>query len=131
MVEESLNEVTLAKLSRKDKDVDKGPSTGSDRGLKKRKTSKDAEPNTEEPAFKVTDSDMPHDQEENLGDNNDEPRKETPSRSDWFKKPTPPQEPTNPDWNVGKTPQQGPTQNWLMTLAASSSTDKSLNDLMN
>ncbi|GJT39219.1 hypothetical protein Tco_0939084 [Tanacetum coccineum] len=43
-------------------------------------------------------------------------------------KPTPPQEPTDPDWNIGKTTQEGPTQNWLMTLAASTSTDKSLKD---
>ncbi|GKA87364.1 hypothetical protein Tco_0809128 [Tanacetum coccineum] len=34
--------------------------------------------------------------------------------------------PTNPDWNIGKTTQEGPTQNWLMTLVASTSTDKSL-----
>ncbi|GKC89128.1 putative ribonuclease H-like domain-containing protein [Tanacetum coccineum] len=82
----------------------------------------------EEPVFEVADSDMPQDQEGNLGDNEDEPRNETAFRRDWFKKPTPPQEPTDPDWNVGKTTQEGPTQNWLMTLAASTSTDKSSKD---
>ncbi|GJV81561.1 hypothetical protein Tco_1517431, partial [Tanacetum coccineum] len=45
--------------NRKDKDKDEDPSARLDRGLKKRKTSKDAEP--------ITDSDMPHDQEENPG----------------------------------------------------------------
>ncbi|GKF37605.1 hypothetical protein Tco_0114363, partial [Tanacetum coccineum] len=30
-------------------------------------------------------------------------RDATASRCDWFKKPTPPQEPTDPDWNVGET----------------------------
>ncbi|GJW29189.1 hypothetical protein Tco_0046064 [Tanacetum coccineum] len=45
-----------------------------------------------------------------------------------FKKPTPPQEPIDPDWNIGKTTREGPTQNWLMTLAASTSTDKILKD---
>ncbi|GKG43877.1 hypothetical protein Tco_0482970, partial [Tanacetum coccineum] len=93
--------------------------------VKKRKTSKDAEPTTgskkkdytsgsskgtksqpksigksvqsEEPVFEVVDSDMPHDQTGNLGDNKDEPRDETASRRDWLKKPTPPQEPTDPD----------------------------------
>ncbi|GJZ65297.1 hypothetical protein Tco_0621993 [Tanacetum coccineum] len=50
------------------------------------------------------------------------------SRRDWFKKHTPHQEPTDPDWNIGKTTQEGPTQNWLMTQAASTSTDKSLKD---
>ncbi|GJW75956.1 hypothetical protein Tco_0137638 [Tanacetum coccineum] len=67
-------------------------------------------------------------QEGNSSDNDDEPRKEDASKRDWFKKPTPPQEPTNPDWYEGKTPQKGPTQNWLMTLATSTSIDKSLKD---
>ncbi|GJR58884.1 hypothetical protein Tco_1501046 [Tanacetum coccineum] len=71
---------------------------------------------------------MPQDQEGNLGDNKDEPRNETAFRRDWFKKPTPPQEPTDQDWYVSKTTQEGPTQNWLMTLVASTSTDKSSKD---
>ncbi|GKA39197.1 hypothetical protein Tco_0731748 [Tanacetum coccineum] len=123
-------DVYSLKRGRKDKDKDEDPSAGSDRGLKKRKTSKDAEPTTgpknkdstsssskgtksqpkpsgksvqsEEPVFKVADSDMPQDQEEYPGDNDDEPRKEDASRRDWFKKPTPPQEPTDPDWHEGK-----------------------------
>nr|GEX14929.1 hypothetical protein [Tanacetum cinerariifolium] len=101
-------------------DKDEGPSAGSNRGFKKRKTSKDAEPTTgtkskdsasgsskgtksqpkssgkndqsKVPEFEVADTDMPQDQ----------------------------------GGNLGKTPQKGPTQNWLMTLAASSSTNKSL-----
>ncbi|GKB06560.1 hypothetical protein Tco_0834793 [Tanacetum coccineum] len=88
-------DVYSLKRSRKDKDED--PSAGSDRGLKKRKLSKDAEPTTgpkkkdstsgsskgtksqpksfgksiqsKEPVFEVADSDMPQDQEGNLGDN--------------------------------------------------------------
>ncbi|GKD40321.1 hypothetical protein Tco_1260528, partial [Tanacetum coccineum] len=127
-----------------------------DRGLKKRKLRKDIEPTTEpkkkdstygsskgtkshpksssksiqseEPVFEVADSDLLQDQEMNLGDNEDEPRNETASRRDWLKKPTPPQEPTDPDWKIGKTTQEGPTQNWLMSLAASTSTDKLLKD---
>ncbi|GKF08630.1 hypothetical protein Tco_0042854 [Tanacetum coccineum] len=99
-------DVYSLKRSHKDKDKDEDPSAGSDRGLKKRKLSKDAEPTTkssgkfvqsEEPVFEVADSDLPQDQEGNLGDNKDEPRNETASRCDWFKKPTPPKEPTNPD----------------------------------
>ncbi|GKE56163.1 hypothetical protein Tco_1495348 [Tanacetum coccineum] len=124
-------DVYSLKRSRKDKDKDEDPSAGSDRGLKKRKLSKDAEPTTglkkkdstsssskgtksqpksfeksvqsEEPLFEVADSDIPQDQEGNMGDNEDEPRNETASRRNWFKKPTPPQEPTDPDWYVGKT----------------------------
>ncbi|GKE43210.1 hypothetical protein Tco_1470494 [Tanacetum coccineum] len=87
------DKVYSLKRSQKDKDKDKDPSAGSDRGLKKRKTSKDAEPTkgliakesqsgsskgtksqskssgksvqSEEPEFEVADSDMPQDQEEN------------------------------------------------------------------
>ncbi|GJY42569.1 hypothetical protein Tco_0429839 [Tanacetum coccineum] len=123
----SYDEYSL-KRSRKDKDKDEDPSAGSDRGLKKRKIRKDSV-QSEELVFEVADSDLPQDQEGNLGDNDDEPRKETSSRSDWFKKPTPHQEPTNPDWNIGKTTQEGPTQNWLMTLADSTFIDKSLKDI--
>ncbi|GKA49349.1 hypothetical protein Tco_0742422 [Tanacetum coccineum] len=121
-----------------------------DRGLKKRKTSKDAEPTKglkakesqsgsskgtksqsksskkfvqlEEPEFEVADSNMPQDQEENLGKDDEEPKEKVASKRDWFTKPTQPQEPIDPDWNVDKTPQQGQNQSWLMTLA--SSTDK-------
>ncbi|GJX45513.1 hypothetical protein Tco_0262189 [Tanacetum coccineum] len=149
-------DVYSLKRGRKDKDKEEDPSVRSDRGLKKRKLSKDAEPTigpkkkdstsrsfkgtksqpkssgksvqSEEPVFEVADSDMPQDQEGNMGDNEDELRNETAPRRDWFKKPTPPQEPTDPDWNIGKTAQEGPTQNWLMTLATSTSTDKSLKD---
>ncbi|GJS72833.1 hypothetical protein Tco_0705674 [Tanacetum coccineum] len=124
LTEFELKKILLDKME-KNKDKDEDPSVGSDRGLKKRKLSKDAEPTTgpkkkdstsgsskgtksqpkssgksvqsEEPVFEVADSDMPQDQEGNLGDNEDEPRNETASRRDWFKKPTPPQEPTDPD----------------------------------
>ncbi|GKB72932.1 hypothetical protein Tco_0934344, partial [Tanacetum coccineum] len=110
-------DVYTLKRGRKDKDKDEDPSAGSDRGLKRIKTSKDAEPTTdpkkkdsisgsskgtkfqprssgksvqsEKPLFKVADSDMPQDQKGDMGDNEDEPRKKTASISDWFKKPTP------------------------------------------
>ncbi|GJT10247.1 hypothetical protein Tco_0857289 [Tanacetum coccineum] len=102
------------KRIQKDKDKDEDPSARSDRGLKKRKTSKDA---------KLTkDLDMPQDQEENLGNDDEEPKGKVRSKRDWFTKPTQPQEPTDPNCNVSKTPQQGQTQSWLMNLA--SSTDK-------
>ncbi|GKF85647.1 hypothetical protein Tco_0253474, partial [Tanacetum coccineum] len=119
--------------SRQDKDED--PSAGSDRGLKKRKTSKDADTTTGSKKkdstsgySKDTKSQPKASYEGNLDDNDDKPSKEAASRCDWFKKPSPPQEPTDHDWNIGKTLQKGPTQKWLTTLASSSSTDKSLKD---
>ncbi|GJR89500.1 hypothetical protein Tco_0213511 [Tanacetum coccineum] len=125
-------DVYLLKRGRKDKDKDKDPSAGSDRGLKKKKTSKDAEPTT---GLKKKDSTSgsskgTKSQPKSTGKSvqSEEPVDETASRLDWFKKPTPPQEPTDPDWNVGKTTKEGPTQTWLMNLAASNPTDKSLKD---
>ncbi|GJV81956.1 hypothetical protein Tco_1517826 [Tanacetum coccineum] len=66
---------------------------------------------------------MPQDQEENLGNDDEEPKRKVASKRDWFTKPKQLEDPTDPDCNIGKTPQQGPTQSWLMTLA--SSADKS------
>nr|GEY10584.1 hypothetical protein [Tanacetum cinerariifolium] len=57
-------DVYSLKRSRDDKDKDESPSAGSDRGLKKRKTSKDAEPTIK---FKVGDTDTPQGQEGNQG----------------------------------------------------------------
>ncbi|GKE03464.1 hypothetical protein Tco_1395482, partial [Tanacetum coccineum] len=102
MVTESLEHVVLAKESsqphstyeaaasltyfdREDKDNDEDPSTGSERGLKKRKTSKDVEPTKEEPEFEVANSDMPRDQEENLGNNDEEPIRKVASKWPAFK----------------------------------------------
>ncbi|GJS90175.1 hypothetical protein Tco_0772811 [Tanacetum coccineum] len=145
----------------KDKDKDEDPSTGSDRGLKKRKTSKDGRTIQSQKkrftsgsiqgtkshksinslnnshqhlkvdggtVFEVQTREHATRSIRNLGDYENEPRNETALRRDWFKKPTPPQEPTDPNWNISKITQEGPTQNWLMTLAASTSTDKSLKD---
>ncbi|GJT90638.1 hypothetical protein Tco_1079483 [Tanacetum coccineum] len=153
------DKVYSLKRSRKDKDKDEDPFTGSDRGLKKRKTSKDAEPTkglkakestsssskgtksqskfsrktvrAEEPEFEVADSDTPQDQDENLGKDDEEPKGKVVSKRDWFTKPKRPQEPTDTDWNVGKTPQQGPTQSGLMTLASSADKpSKTFDELM-
>nr|GEX07031.1 retrovirus-related Pol polyprotein from transposon TNT 1-94 [Tanacetum cinerariifolium] len=85
------------KWSQKVKDIDEDPSAGSDRGLKKRKTSKYAEQKkSEEPEFEVTDSDMPQDQEVNPCNDDEEPKEKVASKRDWFTKPSQPQEPTDP-----------------------------------
>ncbi|GJU20903.1 hypothetical protein Tco_1154245 [Tanacetum coccineum] len=120
MVIESLEEAILAKgnvyslkRSRNNKDKDEDPSAGSDRGLKKRKTRKDAEPTKgpnakesqsgsskgtksqpkysrksiqlEEPEFEVADSNMPQDQEENLGNDDVEPKEKVASKRPAFR----------------------------------------------
>ncbi|GJU14319.1 hypothetical protein Tco_1142285 [Tanacetum coccineum] len=96
------DKVYSLKRSQKDKDNDKDPFAGSDQGLKKRKARTDAEPITglktkylksgsskgaksqskysgnsiqsEEPEFEVADFDITQDQEENLGDDDEEPK---------------------------------------------------------
>ncbi|GJR82725.1 hypothetical protein Tco_0153510 [Tanacetum coccineum] len=84
-------------LKRSQKDKDEDLSTELDKGLNKRKTGKDAAIATEEPEFKVADLDMPQDQEENLGNDDEEPKEKVASKRDWFTKPTQPQELTDLD----------------------------------
>ncbi|GJU67754.1 hypothetical protein Tco_1254013 [Tanacetum coccineum] len=79
--------------------------SGSSKGDKSQSKSFGKSVQSEEPDFKVANSDMPQDQEENLGNDDEEPKEKVVSKHDWFTKPTKPQEPTDPDWNVGKTPQ--------------------------
>ncbi|GJW83338.1 hypothetical protein Tco_0156483 [Tanacetum coccineum] len=125
----------------KDKDKDEDPFTGSDRGLKKRKTSKNAEPpkgskskesktssskgtksqpkssgksvQAEEPVFETADTEMPQDQG---GDTEDQSNVETTPMDDWFKKPN---KPLNPDraWNDGKSIDSRPPQKWISNIA--------------
>ncbi|GKC67056.1 hypothetical protein Tco_1099654 [Tanacetum coccineum] len=101
---------TYEEKTSKDAELTKGPKakesqSGSSKGTKSQPKSFGKSIQSEEPEFVVADSDMPQDQEGNLGNDDDEPMKETVSKCDWFIKPTQPQEPTDPDWNVGKTPQ--------------------------
>ncbi|GJS12630.1 hypothetical protein Tco_0407102 [Tanacetum coccineum] len=125
------------KRSRKDKDKHEDPSAESDRGLNNFGSSKGTKSQAksssksvqiEEPEFEVVDSDMPQDQEENMGNDAVEPKEKVASKCDWFTKPTQPQEPTDPDWNVDKTPQQGQNQSWLITLASSAKKPSKLFD---
>ncbi|GKB47610.1 hypothetical protein Tco_0898363 [Tanacetum coccineum] len=117
------------KRGREDKDKDEDPLTGSGLGLKKRKTSKDAEPpkgskskesksssskgtksqpkkfgksiQAEEPVSETTDTEMPQDQGGDLGNTKDQLHVKEASKHNWFKKPESPQTP-NRDWNAGK-----------------------------
>ncbi|GKA31172.1 hypothetical protein Tco_0717477 [Tanacetum coccineum] len=106
------DKVYSLKRIQKDKDKDKDPSARSDQGLKKKKTSKDVKPTkgpktkvsksgsskgtksqskssgksvyAEEQKFEVVNSDMPQDQEENLGNVDEEPkRKDNPEGGDY------------------------------------------------
>nr|GEZ38186.1 hypothetical protein [Tanacetum cinerariifolium] len=155
MIQESLNQVNLAKASSQPQStyeaattliefelkkilIDKMNSSESYLtalehrecydGTKSQPKSSGKSIHAEELEFEVGDTDMPQGQEGNQGNDNVEPKTETSSRRDWFTKPSLYKEPTAPDWNEDKTPQKGQTQNWLMTLSASTSTCKSLKE---
>ncbi|GKC07160.1 hypothetical protein Tco_0998770 [Tanacetum coccineum] len=111
----SYGKVYLLKRDREDKYKDEDPPTRSDQELKKQKTSKDAEPSrgskskesksssskgsksqpkssskpaqAKEPVFEATDTEMPLNQGDDLGNTDDQPNVEAASRDDWFKKP--------------------------------------------
>ncbi|GJT35782.1 hypothetical protein Tco_0926201 [Tanacetum coccineum] len=127
--EDAIDEGVADKLKkRKQDDVnkDEGPSVGSDRGLKRRKTSKDTEPSkkakstetskgtskshlksidksaqAEETVFEAGDTQEPQNQGQDMGNTDDQPNVKAVSKHDWFKKP---ERPPNPDldWNVRK-----------------------------
>ncbi|GJX87850.1 hypothetical protein Tco_0339864 [Tanacetum coccineum] len=102
----------------KDAEPTKGPkikesTSGSSKGTKSQSKSSRKSIQSEESEFKVADSDMPQDQEENVGNDDEEPKRKVASKHDWFTKPKQPEDPTDADWNVGKTPQEGPTQSCL------------------
>ncbi|GKE09838.1 hypothetical protein Tco_1413389, partial [Tanacetum coccineum] len=114
--------------SRDDKDKDQDPSVGSDRGTKRKKSSKEVESSkdsrskenkssstskdasqskhksfdksayAEEPSHTVEDSSVQQDQEFVIRENNDQPADKEVTKADWFKKPERPPTPDT-DWN--------------------------------
>ncbi|GJY52421.1 hypothetical protein Tco_0443268 [Tanacetum coccineum] len=93
---DSYGEVFTLKKSRDDKDKDQDPSTGSDRGTKRRKSSKDVE-SSRDPKSKESNR-VRHNQEFDMGNNDEQPNDEAASKVDWFKKSEQPTTP-DPDWN--------------------------------
>ncbi|GJV64935.1 hypothetical protein Tco_1475763 [Tanacetum coccineum] len=124
---DAYGEVFSLKRSRDERDKYRDSSAGSDRGMKRRKSSKDAESSrdsrskekkslstskdasqsrhkssgksahAEEPSHTVEDSSMQQDQEYVTGDNDEQPAGKEVTKADWFKKPERP--PTSdPDW---------------------------------
>ncbi|GJU39570.1 hypothetical protein Tco_1192527 [Tanacetum coccineum] len=145
------------KRGREDKDKNEDPPAGSYQGLKKRKTSKDAEPpkgskskesksslskgtksqpktsgkfvQAEEPVFETTDTEMPQDQGDDLGNTEDQPNVEEASKHDWLKKLERPPTP-DPDWNVGKQIDFRPPQTWISQIAKAEKPPLTFDELM-
>ncbi|GJX16306.1 hypothetical protein Tco_0217138 [Tanacetum coccineum] len=127
--EDAMDEGVADKLKKRkpyDVDKDEGPSTGSDRGLKRRKTSKDTKPSkkakstetskgtsksqlksieksaqAEEKVFETGDTQGPHNQRQDMGNTDDQPKVKAALKHDWIKKPERPPTP-NSDWNCYK-----------------------------
>ncbi|GKB85171.1 hypothetical protein Tco_0957443 [Tanacetum coccineum] len=141
--EDAMDEGVADKLKKRkpdDADKDEGPSTGSDRALKRRKTSKDtklskkakstetskgtskSQPKSidksaqaEETEFEAGDTQGPHNQRQDMGDTDDQPNVKAALKHEWFKKPKKPPTP-NSNWNIDNLTQEhlvGPTFNLL------------------
>nr|GEV42232.1 hypothetical protein [Tanacetum cinerariifolium] len=124
------SERTTQKRGRDDQDKDEDPSNGSERGTKRRKSSKDAElskglksneskssssskgtqsqpkssgksTQAEEPEFEVVDTKIQRDQGNESGHIDEEPNTETAPKHDWFQIPDKPPTP-NRAWNKSK-----------------------------
>ncbi|GJV31801.1 hypothetical protein Tco_1392201, partial [Tanacetum coccineum] len=141
------------------KDKDQDPSTGSNRGTKRRKSSKDAESSrdpkfkeskstssskgtsrsqhkssgksahAEEPSYIVDDSGVQKNQEFDTGNNDEQPEDETAPKNDWFKKPERPLTP-DPDWNKRQQVEFRPPQTWISVSARAKKPPTSFDELM-
>nr|GEY03707.1 hypothetical protein [Tanacetum cinerariifolium] len=100
-------DVVTLKRGRDDQDKDEDPSTGSDRGTKRRKSSKDhksygTSAQAEEPESKSADTEMHQDQGNEYGPIDDQHDNEASSKHDWFYKPEKPPTPDRPAFNLLK-----------------------------
>ncbi|GJR81804.1 hypothetical protein Tco_0152589 [Tanacetum coccineum] len=112
---DSYGEVFSLKRSQDEKDKDRDPSVGSDRGTKRRKSSKDAESFRDSRSKETKSSSTAKDasQSEHKYFNNDEqPADEEVTKADQFKKPERPPIP-DPDWNKRQQVNFRPPQTWI------------------
>nr|GEW53277.1 hypothetical protein [Tanacetum cinerariifolium] len=91
---ESYGEVFSLKRSPNERDKDRDPSAGLDRGTKRRKSSKDAESSRDSRSKEKKFLSMQKDQEFITGDNEEKPADKEVTKADWFKKP---KRPLTPD----------------------------------
>ncbi|GJV33851.1 retrovirus-related pol polyprotein from transposon TNT 1-94 [Tanacetum coccineum] len=154
---DTYGEVYSLKRDREDKDKDEDPFARSDRGKKRRKSGKKAEP-SQEPKSKGSkstssskgptqspckssskfsyaeesrqDSSEPHDQEFVMGNTDDQPADEAISKDDWWKKPKKPPTPDH-EWNKRQAIDVRPSQTWISNIAKDKEPPSSFDELMN
>ncbi|GJX76413.1 hypothetical protein Tco_0323224 [Tanacetum coccineum] len=127
----------LKKTKLDDADKDEGPSAGSDRGLKRRKISKETEPSKKAKStetFKGTSKGTSKSQpkstnKQDIGNTDDQPNVKDAPKHDCFKKP---KRPTthDSDWNVRKSVDFRPPQTWISKIAQAEKLLISFDELM-
>ncbi|GJS01385.1 hypothetical protein Tco_0317893 [Tanacetum coccineum] len=125
---ETYDEVFMLKRSRDEKDKDQDPSAGSDRGTKRRKSSKE-DNSQKDPSHTVDDSGVKKNQEFDTGNNDEQPEYEDAPKNDWFKKPERPPNP-DPDWNKRQHVDFQPPQTWISITARAKKPPTSFDELM-
>nr|GEV26015.1 hypothetical protein [Tanacetum cinerariifolium] len=98
----SYGKVYYLKRDREDKDKDEDPLAGSDQGLKKRKTSKDAAPPKGSKLKESKSSSSSKGTKPQPKSSDDQINDEVALKHDWFKKPERPLTPDS-DWNTRKS----------------------------
>ncbi|GKD51300.1 hypothetical protein Tco_1280276 [Tanacetum coccineum] len=154
----SYGDVVTLKRGRDDQDKDEDPSTGSNRGTKRRKSSKDVEPSkgskskeskssssskgthsqpkssgkstqAEEPELEAADTEMQQDQGNESGHVDDQHDNEATPKHDWF---LTSDKPPTPDraWNKSKSVDSQPPQKWISTSAKARQRPRTFDELM-
>ncbi|GJV28639.1 retrovirus-related pol polyprotein from transposon TNT 1-94 [Tanacetum coccineum] len=124
---DSYGKVFSLKRTKDEKDKDQDPSIGSDRWMKRRKSSKDDE-SYRDSSHTVEDSDMQQDQEFVTGDNDEQLADKEVTKADWFKKPERPPTP-NPDWSKKQQVDFRPPQTWISQVACAEEPPTSFDEL--
>ncbi|GJZ36084.1 retrovirus-related pol polyprotein from transposon TNT 1-94 [Tanacetum coccineum] len=131
----------LVKSSRDDKDKDPDPSAGSDRGTKRRKSSKETEssidPKSKEYKSSSSSKGTSRSQHKSsgksthfdTGNNDEQPDDEAASKNDWFKKPERPLT-LNLDWNKRQHVDFIPPQTWISDIAHAKKSRTSFDELI-
>ncbi|GJS32315.1 hypothetical protein Tco_0530697 [Tanacetum coccineum] len=155
---DSYGEVFSLKRSRDEKDKDRDPSTGSDRGTKRRKSSKDAESSrdsrskekkssstskdasqsqhtsssksahSKEQSHTVEDLGMQQDKEFIMGNNDEQPTDKEVTKADWFKEPERPLT-LDLDWSKRQQVDFRPPQTWISQVARAEEPPTSFDEL--
>ncbi|GJV70003.1 hypothetical protein Tco_1485512 [Tanacetum coccineum] len=150
--------VYIEKRGRADQDKDEDPSARSDRGTKRRKSSKDAEPSkglnskesksssssrgtqskpkslgkstqVEEPEFEAADTEIQKDQGNESGHLDDQPNNEVAPKHDCFQTLNKPPIPDRA-WNKSKSIDSQPPQKWISTIAKARQPPRTFDELM-